>query len=165
MTRLPSASPHYAELATEAMPALAPSLRALARSMGVEADAAIAEGWLSACDCARRSKEPIANIGWIIAAARRALRREWVGPAVDLDGVVVDDVQNAWGVADALDPFDVLVAASCDPSDELPKLGPVCQAALAMVRRAQASESARTRRYWLARGWAMLAKAGGSEAP
>jgi hypothetical protein len=147
------------------MPALAPSLRALARNMGVEADAAIAEGWLSACDCARRNKEPTANVGWIIAAVRRALRREWVGPAVDPDSVIAGDIQNAWGVAEVLDPFAALVAKSRDPSDALPKLGPVRQAALAMVRRAQASESARTRRYWLARAWAMLAKAGGPETP
>lgn len=168
MRRLPAPSPLHAAIATAAMPVLAPQLRALARSMGVATDAAIAEGWLAAHDRARRGLDPAAHAGWILAAARRALRREWIGAAVDTTstetcGGTASDVPCANFPQDPL-----LVLADSTVSGNPPQrdlLDATRAKALAMAMRARASRSPRTKRYWRARAWVVLASIGITDAP
>lgn len=168
MTRLPPSSPRCAELATAAMPVLAPKLLALARRMGVDADAAIAEGWIAAHCRARRGFNPTEHMGWILTAARRALRREWVRDSTD---ELLADVflSNTGWIAWTNAPEDPLVALLGDTSSDgwhqPPLLDDARAKALAMALRARASSSPRTKRYWRARAWTVLASIGITDTP
>jgi len=155
--RLPPPAETHSAAATLAMPVLMPILRALAREMGVNPDAAVSEGWLAAHDRARRGLNPLEHIGWIVAATRRALRGEWVGQAVDVSAVdVVAQEANALGCSSGTaDPLSVLIHEAACTYREAP-CGEAQARALVMARRSQSSRSPRTQRYWRARAWAVL---------
>ena len=168
MRRLPVTSPLHAAVATSAMPVLAPQLRALARRMRVDTDAAIAEGWLAAHDRARRGLDPADHAGWILAAARRALRREWLGAATDTSrSETCDDntFDAPWSILPE-DPLTVLTNSLASiSSPQQVSLDATRTKALAMVIRARASRSPRTKRYWRARARAVLASIGVTDTP
>lgn len=168
MTRLPPSSPRCAKLATAAMPALTPKLRALARSMGVDPNAAIAEGWIAAHCRARRGFNPTEHMGWILTAARRALRREWVGDSTDelrMEALLSSAGWIPWAVGSE-DPLVALLSDTSSDGWHQPALLDDTRAkALAMANRAQVSDSPRTKRYWRARAWAVLASIGITDTP